>query len=139
MDMTSDGTRSRLKALRDGLLALHKYLMDSERALYERDVERIETRGQYLQLVLNDPWFAWLHELSKFIVKVDEALDARDGLSDEYGAKLIVEAHALVSPSEEGSGFARKYFDIMQRDPGAVLAHRDMMRIFSEIGAVSPA
>ena len=139
MDMTSDGTRARLSALRNGLLDLHKYLMDSERALYERDVERIETRGQYLQLVLNDPWFAWLHELSKFIVIVDETLDEEEGPSDENGANLIAQARALVSPSEEGSGFARKYFDIMQRDPGAVLAHRDMIRIFSEIGAASPA
>ena len=133
MDMNPDGTRPRLTSLRNGLLRLHKYLMDSERALYERDIERISTTGQYLQLVLNDPWFAWLHELSKFIVTIDEALDFGEALTAEDAGRLITQARALVSPSEEGSGFSRKYFDIMQRDPGAVLAHRDMMRVFSEI------
>ena len=137
MDMPSNGTRQRLAALRNGLLRLHKYLMDSERALYERDVARITSTGQYLQLVLNDPWFAWLHELSKFIVTIDEALDFGEALTDDDAEKLIVQARALVSPSEEGVGFARKYFDIMQRDAGAVLAHRDMMRVFGEIAAPS--
>jgi hypothetical protein len=137
MDMTSNATRQRLTSLRNGLLRLHKYLMDSERALYERDVERIATTGQYLQLVLNDPWFAWLHELSKFIVTIDEALDFGEALTDDDAAKLIAQARALVSPSEEGVGFARKYFDIMQRDAGAVLAHRDMMRVFGEIAGTS--
>lgn len=135
--MPSNGTRQRLAALRNGLLRLHKYLMDSERALYERDVERITSTGQYLQLVLNDPWFAWLHELSKFIVTIDEALDFGEALTDDDAEKLIVQARALVSPSEEGVGFARKYFDIMQRDAGAVLAHRDMVRVFGEIAAPS--
>lgn len=138
MDMTSDGTRQRLTSLRNGLLQLHKYLMDSERALYERDVERISTTGQYLQLVLNDPWFSWLHELSKFIVTIDEALDMLEVLTPEDAGRLITQARALVSPSEEGNGFARKYFDIMQRDAGAVLAHRDMMRVFGEIGGKEP-
>src|SRR5215469_10498120 len=111
MDMPSNGTRQRLAALRNGLLRLHKYLMDSERALYERDVARIANAGEYLQLVLSDPWFAWLHELSKFIVTIDEALDADEPLTDDDGQKLIAQARALVSPSEEGQGFARKYFD----------------------------
>jgi len=134
MDMSSDGTRQRLTALRNGLLRLHKYLMDSERALYERDVERITSTGQYFNLVLNDPWFAWLHDLSKFIVTIDEALDF-EALSKDDASRLISQARQLVSPSEEGTGFARKYFDIMQRDAGAVLAHRDMMRVFGEIAA----
>ena len=133
--MTSDGMRPRLVSLRNGLLHLHKYLMDSERALYERDVARIANAGEYLQLVLNDPWFAWLHQLSKFIVTIDEALDADEGLTPDDAQTFIDRARALVSPSEEGQGFARKYFDIMQRDPGAVLAHRDMMRVFAEIGS----
>jgi hypothetical protein len=133
MNMPSDGTRQRLTAVRNGLLKLHKYLMDSERALYERDVQRIETTGQYLELVLSDPWFAWLHELSKFIVTIDEALDLKDALTDEDAARLVTQARALISPSEEGVGFARKYFDIMQRDAGAVLAHRDMIRVFGEL------
>jgi hypothetical protein len=126
-----DATTQRLKSLRDGLLHLHKSLLDSERAAYERDVERITTTGQFLNLVLNDPWFSWLRDLSQFIVVVDETMDSKEPVSAEYATRLIARARELVSPSEEGTGFARRYFEGMQRDPGVVLAHRDMMQVFA--------
>src|SRR5207342_2724549 len=66
--------RTRLKTLRDGLLILHKSLLELERAVYERDVAPITSTGQYLNLVLEDPAFQWLRELSAFIVIIDEAL-----------------------------------------------------------------
>ena len=36
-----DRTKQRLTDLRNGLLGLHKTLLDSERATYERDIARI--------------------------------------------------------------------------------------------------
>jgi len=130
MDQMPDSARERLNSLRNGLLRLHKSLLDSERAVYERDVERITTTGQYLGLVLNDPWFAWLHELSQFIVLIDETLDLDEPASAADAARLIAQARDLVSPSEEAAGFRRRYFDAMQRDPAVVLAHSDMMKVF---------
>src|ERR1051326_8422402 len=123
MDPMPDRTRERLAQLRNGLLRLHKSLLDSERAAYERDVARITSTGQYLGLVLNDPWFAWLHELSQFIVLIDETLDLDEPASAADAARLIAQARDLVSPSEEAAGFRRRYFDAMQRDPAVVLAH----------------
>lgn len=129
----ADPTRERLTELRNGLLKLHKTLLDSERAVYERDVERITSSGQYLNLVLHDPWFAWLHELSKFIVLVDETLDFDDPPTASDAERLIGQARELITPSENGSTFARSYFEAIQRDPAVVLAHRDMMRVFSAL------
>jgi len=123
--------RARLKDLRNGLLRLHKSVLDSERAAYERDVERITSAGQYLDLVLNDPWFVWLRELSQFIVLIDERLDFDDPASDSDAARLISQARELLTPAENGSGFRRRYFEALQRDPAVVLAHRDMMRVFA--------
>jgi hypothetical protein len=133
MEPMPDRTQERLKNLRNGLLRLHKSLLDSERAVYERDVERITSTGQYLGLVLNDPWFAWLHELSQFIVVIDETLDADEPATPADADRLTIQARTLVSPSEEADGFARKYFEAMQRDPNVVLAHRDMIRAFGEL------
>ena len=133
MEPTVDRTRERLKNLRNGLLRLHKSLLDSERAAYERDVARITSTGQYLELVLNDPWFAWLHELSQFIVVIDEALDADEPVTPADGNRLTTQGRKLVAPNEESNGFARKYFEAMQRDPNVVLAHRDMIRAFEEL------
>jgi len=75
---SSEPVQQRLTQLRNGLLGLHKTLLDSERARYERDVERISSSGQLLNLVLYDPWFAWLHELSELVVLIDETLDAKE-------------------------------------------------------------
>jgi hypothetical protein len=133
MNATPDPTRQRLTDLRNGLLKLHKTLLDSEKAVYERDVARITSTGQYLNLVLNDPWFAWLHELSQFIVLVDETLDFEDPATSADADRLIARARDLVAPSENGSAFARSYFEAMQRDPGVVLAHRDMIKVFSTL------
>jgi len=127
--------RARLKATRDGLLRLHKTLLDSERAAYERDVARITSTGEFLQLVLNDPWFQWLRELSQLVVVIDEALVAKDPPAAETDLeRMLAEAHDILVPDEDGSGFARRYFEVLQRDPGAVLAHRDMLKLMSELG-----
>ena len=131
----TDHTTQRLTDLRNGLLRLHKSLLDSERAAYERDVERIKSTGQYLNLVLTDPWFNWLRDLSQFIVLVDETLDFEEPATPEDAVRLIGRARELVSPSEAGSGFARQYFESMQRDPSVVLAHRDMIRVFADLVA----
>jgi hypothetical protein len=129
----ADLTRPNLTALRNGLLRWHKSLLDSERAAYERDVARITSTGQYLQLVLDDPWFAWLREISQFIVIVDETLAQKEPATPDDAARLIAAARDLLLPSESGSEFARHYDQAMQRDPAAVLAHGQMMQVFAEL------
>jgi len=127
----ADRTRERLTNLRNGLLKLHKTLLDSERATYDRDVERITSNGQFLHLVLNDPWFAWLRDLSQFIVLIDETLDFEDPATAADADRLVAQARDLVAPAENGSAFGRSYFEAIQRDPNVVLAHRDMIRVFA--------
>ena len=126
-------SRERLKKLRNGLLHLHKSLLDSERAAYERDVQRIASPAQFLDLLLNDPWFGWLRELSQFIVLIDETLDLENPPTAPEADRLVAQARQLVMPAEEGPLFARRYWEAMQRDPAAVLAHRDMIRVFGEL------
>jgi hypothetical protein len=129
----SDLTRPHLTALRNGLLRWHKSLLDSERAAYERDVARITSTGQYLQLALDDPWFAWLREISQFIVIVDETLAQKEPATPADADRLIAKARELLLPSESGSDFARHYDRAMQRDPAAVLAHGQMMQVFADL------
>ncbi len=132
----SGSPHERLATLSAAMLHLHKSLLDSERAAYERDVARITSTGQYLQLVLTDPWFAWLREISQFIVLVDEARDADDPPVTAADAdRLIGEARALLSPSEGGGSFHRRYYEALQRDPAAVLAHGTMMQTLGQLEA----
>ena len=98
-DSISDVTRESVKHLRHGLLRLHKMLLDQERVGYERARGKIGNSYEFLQLVLKDPWFDWLHRLSELIVQMDEALDARD--PDHPTTDEDAEALIAVSQSTE--------------------------------------
>jgi hypothetical protein len=125
MESTGGGARERLGSLRNGLLALHRALVSSERAVYERDVETVRSSFQMLGLLMHDPWFGWLHELSQFIVAIDEVLDERDAAVTQADVdRFFALAAGLVAPAEEGDGFRRRYFEALQRDPDVILAHR---------------
>src|SRR5271154_6780946 len=128
-----DPVRAKLTALRDGLLRLHKTLLDSERARYERDIARINSSGELLKLVLYDPWFAWLHELSEFVVLIDETLDAKEPPAGIEAERLIAQAWDLLAPNEHGTGYARRYFDALQGDPDVVLAHGKMRKLLESL------
>jgi hypothetical protein len=131
-EMASDLTRQGLKDLRHGLLRLHKLLLDLERRDFERARGRIGNSYEFLQLVLKDPWFDWLHRLSELIVQIDEALDTREPetvLSEEDAAALIERSRTLLAPSENGSEFQKNYFLALQRSPDVVLLHSEVMRL----------
>jgi len=129
-----DPAKQRLTQLRNGLLGLHKTLLDSERAVYERDIARISSSGELLSLVLYDPWFAWLHELSEFVVFIDERLDAEEPPEGVEAERLIAQAGELLTPNETGRGFAKRYFEALQRDPDVVLAHARMRKVLAGLG-----
>lgn len=131
-----DRTNERLTELREGLLRHHKVLLDSERASYEHEVERITSTNQFLSLLLNDPWFAWLRELSQLVVIVDEVQDnKKDAPTAKDADRLIAQARALLTPAENGSGFHKKYDEAMQRDPDVVLAHGKVVKMLAGLAA----
>jgi hypothetical protein len=57
--MSEPGYRNaHLNRIFQALLRLHKALLDDERVSYERVHGRIPSNGAFLQLVLEDAWFA---------------------------------------------------------------------------------
>ena len=106
-----------------GLLRLHKALLDDERVAYERVHGRIPSNGAFLQLALNDAWFAWLRPLSQSIAKLDELSESNDAASREAIPALLASVQTLLVPTEDGEGFSRQYHDALQRSPDVVLAH----------------
>jgi hypothetical protein len=90
-----------LAEMRRHLLALHKTLVDAERLEYERRQGRVRD-GEFLAALLNDPDLAWLKPLTTLVAQIDEVLD-----DDE---------------------FRRRYAEVLQRSPDAVLAHGRAMR-----------
>lgn len=105
------------------LLRLHKALLDDERVSYERVHGRISSNGEFLQLVLNGAWFAWLRPLSQVIAKIDELSEENEPSAREAIPALLVSVRTLLMPAEAGEGFSRQYHDALQRSPDVVLAH----------------
>ena|SRR6185503_1260358 len=121
----TEKTRQQLTQVRTALLRLHKTLLDFERAAYERAHDKIANSYAFLQLVMSDPWFAWLRQLSELIVEMDELLAAKETPRDATAVALIQQSSLLLTPSETGSEFQRKYFAAMQQSPEVVLAHSE--------------
>jgi catechol 2,3-dioxygenase len=124
----SDETRGRLRTLRQLLIALHKALLDDATAAYAMDRGRIGPPGHLLQLVIHDPWFAWLHQISELIVRIDEAASVEGAAAEGDARALMDQVDRLLVPSEDGDTFARRYFEALQRQPAVVLAHGEVRK-----------
>jgi hypothetical protein len=132
----TDTTGETLKQLRQGLLRVHKILLELERTGYERARGRISNSYEFLQLVLKDPWFDWLHRLSELIVQIDETLDTvgSDTPASETDAlALIARAKLLLAPSESGNEFQKNYFLALQQSPDVVLLHSEVTRLLGDV------
>jgi hypothetical protein len=137
-EIQSDDTaqRQRLGALSKALLSLHKTLLESERVGYEESFGKIATPAAFFQLVTGDPWFAWLRELSEFIVVVDERLGEKGKpVTRQEAEEFMARAHALLTPQENGVGFGLHYHNAMQRDPDVILAHAGLMKFLAALQA----
>ena len=125
-----EGERALLVELRRLLLQLHKTLIDWQRREYETVHGRLQTT-QLLQVIFNDPSFAWLRTMSGLIVRIDEALDVKPTRAEaeltETGP-LMAAARELIAP-EAGSTYAMRYHAALQELPEAVLAHRDLVQL----------
>lgn len=131
----SDDTRQLLLDLRTRLLQLHKVLLDDSRATYEMDRGRVGSNANLLQLVINDPWFAWLHALSELVVRIDETVEPGAPSTQADAVALIEHVERLLTASETGDGFHRRYYEALQRQPAVVLAHAEVRRLLKRKSA----
>jgi hypothetical protein len=119
--------RQRLTEIRQILLTLHKALLDSERTSYEIVHGPIPSASAFLQLLINDNWFAWLRPITTLIVQMDESLAAKKPPATARDfEQLIMDTRALLTPSREVNGFWKRYSGAVQRDPGVAILHDQM-------------
>jgi catechol 2,3-dioxygenase len=121
--------RERLGDVRLRLLDLHKVLLEDTKAAYEMDRGRIPSNATLLQMVINDPWFAWLRPLSELVVRIDVALTPEGAATDADGAMLLDDVERLLSPAQSAEPFARRYAEALQRQPAVITAHGDVRRV----------
>jgi len=117
--------------LRQALLRLHKTLLDWERAGYER-IHGRQTSNDLLNALLNDPQFAWLRPISQLIVRIDELLGEKTPPMRNDVDAVVSQVKALTSPKAEGNIYERRYDTVLQENPDAVFAHRDVLKLLKD-------
>jgi hypothetical protein len=117
----TDQSRELLDNLRDLLLEQHKLLLDRERSEYEKANEPIAGPGPFLALVLSDPHFAWLKQISTLIVDIDEALSRRSKAGQPEADALTAQARDIMRPREHGTDFQARYYQAVQESPDIVI------------------
>ena len=122
--------RRKLTELRTTLLTLHKTLLDMERREYEREHGHVST-GELFRLVIDHQQFGWLHNISEFVVRLDETLAGEAPVTAEETRSAMGMARKIFVPSESGDAFQKRYFDAIQKDPAVVMEHAELARLFN--------
>ena len=134
-DSRDTPARQKLVSLRESLLRIHKALLEMERRRYEKE-HGVVTTGELFRLVVDDQNFAWLHNISEFVVRIDETLAGEDGVTEEDANSSMSLARKMFAPTENGDSFQKKYFAALQSDPAAVMEHGQLARLFQNEPAV---
>jgi hypothetical protein len=129
-DARDTPARRKLVALREALLRLHKSLLDMERHAYEKEHGAVNA-GELFRLVVDDPQFSWLHNISEFVVRIDENLASEENVTEKDSHIAVSLARKIFAPTESGDGFQKKYFDAIQKDPRVVMEHAQLARLFN--------
>lgn len=120
-----------LKLLTLALRDLHKNLVQVAKAEYETALTTLVDAAQLLQLLTKDPYFDWLHELSEFMVTVDELIDTGE-MSPEDKQGILAQARSLFMPEEgKASDFYRRYVTYLQEHPTLTMSHANVRKILA--------
>ena len=134
-DVPSALAAARIRAIRLALLHLHKALVDIERLRYGRAHDApIESPHEALQLLMRDPWFAWLRPILELIVRADERLDEDRPISPDEAEAYAAHVIALLQQDAGGDDFRREYHRSLQEVPDVVVAHAAVVKLAARNG-----
>jgi len=112
-----------LTEVADSLKELHRALLAALREEYERTQSPIGNAVAFYQLLVEDPFFAWLRPMSQLMADVDELLDGDRTPSPEEVQVAARSVQRLISPPELSDGqFWSRYSPLLQ-DLRVVVAH----------------
>lgn len=122
-----------LSDIRKPLLALHKAILDHERAAYEKEFGPVSPAA-FLQVLINGSAFRWLTPLSTVIASVDEILDDKE--ADVEDRRAAVEAvTGLFAADTPNNNFLPQYLPLLQADPAILHLHGQVSQLLRGMAA----
>jgi hypothetical protein len=131
-NLSLKATIQRLRDLRNSLLRLHKALLESERVEYEQSYGRIQSKGEFFQLVIGHEWFNWLRPISQFIVQIDEAMSPKAAITLDTANALLAQGRSLLQSLQEGNLSDQRYYQAIERDPEIKSMHTEVSKLLAE-------
>jgi hypothetical protein len=119
--MNDQQSLSFLTEIRRPLLALHKAILDHQRASYEKEFGPV-TPAAFLQVLINGSGFRWLTPLSTVIANVDEILDDKEAQSADRLA-AVEAVTGLFSTDQPNNAFLPRYLPLLQASPAILHQH----------------
>jgi hypothetical protein len=111
--------RGALRDVSKVLLPLHRSLIAAAKDDYAFGITPVKP-SQLLQLLNDDPFFAWLKPLTSLIVDIDEM--ARTDFEPTDVAAIADRVDRLFGPKAE-EGFAAQYIPMLQRSVDIAVGH----------------
>jgi len=111
--------RGALRDVSKALLPLHRALIDAAKDDYAFGIAPVKP-SQLLQLLNDDPFFAWLKPLTSLIVDIDEM--ARTDFEPSDVAAIAGRVDRLFGAKAE-EAFAAQYIPMLQRNVDIAVGH----------------
>lgn len=126
--------RAHVEETRIVLMELHKVLIDQSRADYEKIHAEIANPWNFLQLLMGDSFFSWLHPFSKLITSIDELLEIKLPMRevDATAVRALIENLVGDFPTTP-MDFRTHYLDMIQREPNVVVAHAKLKQTMTKL------
>lgn len=122
--------RSALRDLWKQLLPLHRALIEAARAEYTSSIAPVGGPTHLLQLLNDDPFFAWLKPLTGVIVEIDEM--SRVDFEKPQVEALLTRVRGIFG-ADADSAFGSRYLPLLQRDVDVAIAHAAIRQILARL------
>ena len=122
--------RAHLRDLWKHLLPLHRALIEAARAEYTAAIAPVGGPTHLLQLLNDDPFFAWLKPLTAVIVDIDEM--SRTDFERAQLDALTSRVRAIFD-TEADAAFAGRYLPLLQQDVDVAIAHAAIRQILARL------
>ena len=140
MSFNSQQAKTKIEEVRFTLLDLHKKLIDTAKIDYEAKHGSIPSPGDFVRLLIGDPFFAFLHPFSQLITSLDQLLEMAWPLRELDACAVRAEVENLLGdlPTTPAS-FRDTYLPMIQKYPEVVIFHAKVKQKLQDLPKPDPA
>jgi hypothetical protein len=129
-DPARAASRAALRETSKLLIPLHRALIDACRDDYVFAGGQVQSPHHLMQLITDDPFFAWLKPMTSLIVDIDEM--ARVDFQPAEVAAIASRLDHLFGTSVDET-FAARYVPILQRSVDVAIAHAGVRQALAKL------